>query len=62
MNYRIRYRQAGRPDDAEAMVEANSPTEALVKFRCTRDPLPRTMPQADQVTSVSVADGPESGW
>lgn len=62
MNYRIRYRQAGRPDDAEAMVEANSPTEALVKFRCTRDPLPQAMSQPDQVTSVSAVDGPEIGW
>lgn len=62
MNYRIRYRQAGRPDDAEAMVEANSPNEALVKFRCTRDTRPQAMSQSDQVTSVSVADWPETGW
>ena len=33
MVYRIRYREAGKPDKAEMVVEANSPTEAIVKFR-----------------------------
>ena len=33
MVYRIRYRKAGGPSDAEIVVEANSPTEAMVKFQ-----------------------------
>jgi len=32
MVYRIRYRKPDGPADAEAVVEANSPTEAMVKF------------------------------
>ncbi len=35
MVYRIRYREEGDQGEAEAVVEANSPTEALVKFRHT---------------------------
>jgi len=34
MVYRIRYRRPDAADDAEAAVEANTPTEAIVKFRC----------------------------
>ena len=33
MVYRIRYRDRCNDKEAEAVVEANSPTEALVKFR-----------------------------
>ena len=32
MVYRIRYFRAGRSGEAEAVVEANSPNEAMVKF------------------------------
>ena len=56
MNYRIRYRQAGDQGDAETLVEANSPTEALVKFRCTRRFAPDTAALHEQVPSVSSAD------
>ena len=34
MVYRIRYRPNNSAADAEAVVEANTPTEAVVKFRC----------------------------
>ncbi len=34
MVYRIRFRDAAATGESEATVEANSPTEALVKFRC----------------------------
>ena len=34
MNYRIRYREQDIADENEALIEANSPNEALVKFRC----------------------------
>ena len=35
MVYRIRYRTRTSPSDVEAVVEANSPAEAVVLFRCT---------------------------
>jgi len=35
MVYRIRYRRENDHGQAEVVVEANSPTEALVKFRHT---------------------------
>ena len=34
MVYRIRYRPSDVAADAETAVEANTPTEAVVKFRC----------------------------
>lgn len=37
MVYRIRYRSTGQPGNGEAVVEANSPTEAMVKFQYARD-------------------------
>jgi len=54
MNYRIRFRQSDRPRDEEVVVEAHTPTEALVKFRCLR-PDGRSM-AASTVTSVSPTD------
>ena len=56
MTYRIRYRTAGELNELEALVEANSPTEAVVKFRCTRRQQPARHPKKDDVTSVSPAD------
>ena len=54
MTYRIRFQQPGRPREDEALIEANSPNEALVKFRCIRrfgvDPAYRS----EHITSVSV--------
>jgi len=35
MVYRIRFRQTRASDESEVVLEANSPTEALVKFRHT---------------------------
>ncbi len=52
MVYRIRYRDPGQNSESEAIVEANTPTEAMVKFRCvynTRE-YPAGLPE--QVTSV----------
>ena len=57
MNYRIRYRKPGHTAEAEALVEANSPTEALVKFRCIREPRPGVSHQQEEVTSVCTVDG-----
>ena len=37
MVYRIRYRTGDAPDGAEVVVEANSPTEAMVKFHHAHD-------------------------
>lgn len=37
MIYRIRYRRADVSRDAETVVEANSPAEAMVKFQHTHD-------------------------
>ena len=37
MTYRIRYRRPDGPGEAEMVVEAGSPTEAMVKFQCSRD-------------------------
>ena len=59
MNYRIRYRQPKEADEAEVIVEANSPTEALVKFRCTLGPRVGAEPQRDMVTSICPADRPD---
>jgi len=56
MNYRIRYRQAGQDMESETLVEANSPAEAVVKFRCTRSSASHPDRHCDQVISVSVAE------
>ena len=59
MNYRIRYRQAKGVGEAEAIVEANSPAEALVKFRCIRAYKPQAVSQ-EVITSVQAAEQPDS--
>ena len=56
MTYRIRYRKARSIADAVALVEANSPTEALVKFRCTLNSSMRSWQDQDVVTSVCLAE------
>jgi hypothetical protein len=57
MNYRIRYRKPGHRAEGETLVEANSPTEAMVKFRCTRGVHPGVSHQQEEVTSVCAVDG-----
>ncbi|MFW6133490.1 MAG: hypothetical protein ACOC8F_06295 [Planctomycetota bacterium] len=60
--YRIRFRPAGGGAEREVVVDANSPTEALVKFRHIRGEgeQPR---QQEQVHSVSpAAELSESNW
>jgi hypothetical protein len=58
MNFRIRYRQ--REGAGEALVEANSPAEAVVKFRCTREHRPHSSAEQDVITSVCPADHPDT--
>jgi len=51
MTYRIRYRKPDTHGEAEMVVEASSPTEAMIKFQCSWDgPSPRN--REDVVTSV----------
>ncbi len=51
MTYRIRYRRPNARGEAEMVVEAGSPTEAMIKFQCSWDgPAPRRY--EDVVTSV----------
>ena len=56
MIYRIRYQQPDAPGAGEFVVEANSPTEAMVKFQHTRDN--RSAPDWSEsvVTSVRAED------
>ena len=56
--YRIRYQERSGSARGEALVEANSPAEAMVKFRCGSGALPR--PKSEElITSVS-ADAMET--
>jgi hypothetical protein len=57
MVYRIRHHADGQADDRTTRVEANSPTEALVKFQATRDRIAAA--KAEIVTSVCAE---ESGF
>ena len=57
MVYRIRYRRVDGLDAAEAVIEANSPTEAMVKFQHARDVAPSEVSR-EVVTSVRVEDAP----
>lgn len=60
MTFRIRYRQGEGAGESEALVEANSPTEAVVKFRCTREHRPHFSVEQNVITSVSQADHPDT--
>jgi hypothetical protein len=53
MVYRIRYRDERTSGEAEAVVEAATPTEALVKFCHTRDDAPDPTVLRGRVTSIS---------
>jgi hypothetical protein len=57
MVYRIRYHDPSCAGQTEAVVEANSPNEALVKFRCVYDRREHSHQTPEVVTSVS-ADEP----
>jgi len=52
MVYRIRYKHPEAAAEAEMLVEANSPTEALVKFRHLRDDQTSPPPPAERITSI----------
>ena len=56
MEYRIRYRAADVGDDEEFVVQANSPTEALVKFHHTHPDGEKIGRSQANVTSVSLTD------
>ena len=58
MIYRIRYRRTDVSCDAETVVEANSPAEAMVKFQHTHDGRLASSGQSlqDFVTSVRAED------
>lgn len=61
MNYRIRYRQGEPWREAEVVVEAHSPNEAMVKFQCTRQVAAATKrTERREVTSVCPADMSDS--
>ena len=53
MTYRIRYRYPSDSVEAEVIVEANSPNEAMVKFRCLGDGRSVLSKQHDMITSVT---------
>ncbi len=52
MVYRIRYHDPSQSQQAEAVVEANSPTEAMVKFRCIYNTREFSAELPEPVTSV----------
>ncbi len=65
MEYHIRYRESEESGELTVMVEANSPTEALVKFRHTRRP--GKAPTAasvteDDDTAAENCDRPHDNW
>ena len=53
MVYRIRYREEDDDGEAEAIVEASNPTEALVKFRHTYTGNVDTARLHHRITSIS---------
>lgn len=56
MTYRIRYRSKGGACEEEALVEAHSPAEAMVKFQFVQDP-GRAARACEFVTSVNPVCG-----
>ena len=62
MMYRIRYRDGQTYPQAEMVVEANTPMEALVKFRHVRSPVEGRAWRGEQVTSVSSEASCCDGW
>lgn len=63
MVYRIRYRRQRGSGEGELVVEANSPSEAMVKFRHVHGEPPRSPVAGGDVTSVvpeaTDADAPQ---
>jgi hypothetical protein len=62
MVYRIRYRRLAEQREDEAVVEANSPTEALVKFQHARSDWPDRSRYRPQVTSVKADELDPAPW
>ena len=59
MTYRIRFKQTEGAGEGEIVIEANSPTEAVVKFRCARGQTFHHVMKQEEITSVSDADMPD---
>ncbi|MHC4981696.1 MAG: hypothetical protein ACYTF6_00820 [Planctomycetota bacterium] len=61
--YRIRYKDKEDAAEAEALVKANSPTEALVKFRHGRNAGVNTTAPREHITSIYAEYyGEDSSW
>ena len=61
MVYRIRFRDAAGADEAEVIVEASNPAEAIIKFRHIHGGPQEDIASSTQVTSVAAAqDDPET--
>jgi len=61
MVYRIRYHDSNQIIETEAVVEANSPAEAMIKFRCIHTTAKPISASSEMVTSVSSEDYPIHG-
>lgn len=61
MEYRIRYRENPAQHDAETLVEAHSPAEAVVKFCATHDGREQGRVAQPHVTSVCAVAGGDGG-
>ncbi len=53
MTYRIRYRQTGWSRDSEAIIEAHSPSEAMVKFQFAQEARCCNAETQEIITSIS---------
>ena len=57
MVYRVRYRDKGKPRQCEAVIDANSPNEALVKFHHSQ-PQQKSLSCTREVVSVFADNWP----
>jgi len=63
MVYRIRYRSDSNPSGGEMNVEANSPAEAMVKFRhCRQGPDDSRQRNSPHIVSVLAEGNPGETW
>ena len=63
MVFRIRYRHRSDGREREAVIEANTPTEAMVKFHHAHPQIHSPASALDNITSVSSeTDGEHGQW
>ena len=64
MVFKIRYRRQNDGQESEIAIEANSPTEALVKFRHTWGQAQGAAASSESVSSVPPddAEGDQESW